>query len=118
MFIFILFIIKIQYIFVRNIFHKGKEKKQKIEVTEMFVAKACRNRIFGGILTRMVDDYDNPIVFSRILMEDDGLLCAQASDQKELANNLNTMAHMIVFEGLHDDRGKTKEIFGTNFFLN
>ena len=96
----------------------GKEKKPKVEVTEMFVAKACPTRVFWGIITRMSDDSGNPIVFSRILMDDDGLLCAQASDQKTLANNLNTMARMIVFKGLHDDRGKTEEIFGSDFFLN
>jgi hypothetical protein len=103
----------------------GKEKKQKIEVTEMFVAKAislkypaCPARVFWGIITRSVDDLGNPVVFSRILMDDDGLLCAQASDQKELATNLNSMARMIVFEGLHSKRGLTKEIFGSDFFLN
>jgi hypothetical protein len=96
----------------------GKEKKQKVEISEIFVAKACPSRVFWGIITRSVDDNDNPILFSRILMDDDGLLCAQASDQKELANNLNTMARMIVFEGLHGDRGVTKEIFGTDLFLN
>lgn len=96
----------------------GKEKKQKVEVTEMFVAKACKNKVFWGIITRTVDDLGNPVVFSRILMDDDGLLCAQASDQKVLANNLNTMARMICFEGLHQDRGKTEEIFGSDFFLN
>ncbi len=51
------------------------------------------------------------------LMDDDGLLCAQASDQKTLANNLNKMARMICFEGLHDALGVTKEIFGSDFFL-
>ena len=66
----------------------------------------------------MVDEDGKPIVFSRILMDDDGLLCAQASDQKTLANNLNCMARMICFEGLHDDHGVTKEIFGTDLFLN
>jgi hypothetical protein len=96
----------------------GKEKKQKVEITEMFVAKACPSRVFWGIITRSVDDFGNPVVFSRILMDDDGLLCAQASNQKELANNLNIMARMIVFDGLHDDHGVTKEIFGTDLFLN
>jgi hypothetical protein len=96
----------------------SKEKKQKVEVTEMFVAKACKNLVFWGILTRTTDENGNPILFSRILMDDDGLLCAQASDQKELANNLNTMARMICFEQLHEDRGVTKEIFGTDLFLN
>jgi hypothetical protein len=96
----------------------GKTKKQKIEITEMFVAKACPARVFWGIITRTVADDGTPILFSRILMDDDGLLCAQASDQKELANNLNTIARMICFGGLHDDRGKTEEIFGSDFFLN
>jgi hypothetical protein len=96
----------------------GKEKKQRVEVTEMFVAKACPARVFWGIITRTIADDGTPILFSRILMDDDGLLCAQASDQKVLANNLNTMARMIVFEGLHDERGKTEEIFGSDFFLN
>lgn len=75
----------------------GKEKKQKVEVTEMFVAKACPSRIYWGIITRSQDENGNPIVFSRILMENDGLLCAQASDQQILATNLNCMARMICF---------------------
>jgi len=96
----------------------GKEKKPKIEVTEMFVAKACPSRVFWGIITRSVDDFGNPVVFSRILMDNDGLLCAQASDQKVLANNLNQMARLICYQGLHSDHGITKEIFGSDFFLN
>jgi len=51
-------------------------------------------------------------------MMDDGLLCAQSHDQKILAKNLNCMARMVVFEGLHGDLGKTQEIFVSNFFLN
>jgi hypothetical protein len=93
-----------------------KEKKLLVEVTEIFVSKACKHKIFWGTITRTIDDFGNPVVFSRILMDDDGLLCAQASDQKELADNLNSMARMIVFEGLHDDRGKIEEIFSTDFF--
>jgi hypothetical protein len=96
----------------------GKEKKQRVEVTEMFVAKACPTRVFWGIITRTVDDFGNPVVFSRILMDDDGLLCAQESDQKALANNLNQMARMICFQNLHSNRGVTEEIFGSDFFLN
>jgi hypothetical protein len=95
-----------------------KEKKQKVEMTEVFTAKACKNRIFWGLITHSLDDNSNPFVFSRILMEDDGLLSAQASDQKELANNLDSKARMVCFEGLHEDRGVTKEIFGTDFVLN
>ncbi len=44
----------------------GKEKKQKVEVTEMSVAKACPTRVFWGIITRSVDDFGNSVVSSRI----------------------------------------------------
>jgi len=96
----------------------GKEKKSKVELTEIFVAKACPTMVYWGIITRTVNENGNPILFSRILMDDDGLLCAQATDQKVLADQLNTMARMVVFGGLHKDQGKTEEIFGTDFFLN
>lgn len=96
----------------------GKERKPKVEVTEIFVAKACPSMTYWGIITRTQDDQGNPILFSRILMDDNGLLCAQSSDQKTLAQNLNLIARMHVFGGLHNDRGKTEEIFGSSFFLN
>jgi hypothetical protein len=96
----------------------GKAKKQRVEVTEIFVAKACPSMVYWGIITRSVDDNGTPVLFSRILMEEDGLLCAQASDQKTLAQNLNFMAKIHVFGGLHDNHGITNEIFGSDFFLN
>ncbi|MGA2407745.1 MAG: hypothetical protein ABSF81_13495 [Bacteroidales bacterium] len=96
----------------------SKENKGRFEVTEMFTAKACKNKIFGGIITRMVDDNGNPVVFSRLLMDDDGLLCARAENQKILGKNLDEMCRMICYEGLHDDRGVTKKIFGADLFLN
>jgi len=52
------------------------------------------------------------------MIDNDGLLCAQASDQKTLAKILNSMSRMIIFERLHEDQGVTKEIFGSDFFLN
>jgi hypothetical protein len=33
----------------------GKEKKQKVELTEMFVAKAYSSKVFWGIITRTID---------------------------------------------------------------
>ena len=95
----------------------GKPKKQKIEITEMFVAKACPTRVFWGIITRRVDENGNPVVFSRILM-DDGLLCASAENQKILSENLNFLAKLVCFTPLHEDHGIVEEIFGTDFFLN
>lgn len=96
----------------------GKEKKQKIEITEMFVAKACPARVFWGIITRTVADDGTPILFSRILMDDDGLLCASAENQKVLSKHLNELAKMVCIGNLHSDSGVTKEIFGNALFLN
>jgi hypothetical protein len=95
----------------------GKAKKQKIEITEMFVAKACPARVFWGIITRRLDENGNPVVFSRILM-DDGLLCASAENQQILSKNLNLLAKLVCFTPLHEDHGVVEEIFGTEFFLN
>jgi len=95
----------------------GKAKKQRLEITEMFTAKACMNKIFWGIITRRVDENGNSVVFSRILM-DDGLLCASAENQEILSKNLNSLAKLVCFTSLHEDHGVVEEIFGTDFFLN
>ena len=55
---------------------------------------------------------------SRILMDNDGLLCASAENQKVLGKNLEEMCVMICDPGLHNDRAVIKEIFGGDFFLN
>jgi hypothetical protein len=83
----------------------------------MFIAKADVNRCFFGIIKRGKDEDDNSYVFSRIKMQD-VFLCASANDQKILGNNLDKICVMILDKGLHNDCGVTKEIFGTDFFLN
>ena len=96
---------------------KEKDKKNKFEITELFVAKASMDRCFTGIIKREIDENGNPFVFSRIVMPD-GLICAQAPEQKELGENLDKMCKMIVDEGLHSDCGVSTEIFGGRYFLN
>ena len=95
----------------------SKAKKQRLEFTEIFTAKACPSRVFWGIITRREDEDGNPVVFSRILM-DDGLLCANAENQIILSKNLNELAKMVCFGQLHNDHGIRKEIFGSDLFLN
>ena len=94
-------------------------KKLKVEITEMFMGKADIYRCFFGCIKRLRDDNDVPFVFSRLVMKiNKGLLCASAPEQQELAKNLDEMCIMICDKGIHDDKGKSKEIFGSKFFLN
>lgn len=71
----------------------SKKEKKRFESSEMFVAKADKNRCFFGCIKKLKDDDCNPFVFSRILMPDNGLLCASAYDQKILGKNLDEICN-------------------------
>lgn len=94
-----------------------KKSKDRFEITELFMAKADKDRCFTGIIKRFKDAEGNPYVFSRIVMPD-GFLCASAPDQNELGKKLDMMCVMILDKKLHDDCGVTNEIFDIDFFLN
>ena len=110
-------IIRIYCTFATIIKHMSKKEKERFEISEMFMAKADKNRCFFGCIKRLKDENGNPFVFSRIKMKN-GLLCANADDQKILGKNLDEMCVMILDKGLHNDRVVAKEIFDTDFFLN
>lgn len=44
-----------------------------------------------GIINRFVDHDVNPAIFSKIVMPDDGYICAQATAQKKLCNSVLVM---------------------------
>ena len=96
-----------------------KKKSKKLKSQRCLSQKPVPQGFIGALLHDHSDDLGNPIVFSRILMDDDGLLCAQASDQKELAKNLNSNGtHDLSLKDLHDDAGVSTEIFGGRYILN
>jgi hypothetical protein len=95
----------------------SKKGKDRFDICELFMAKADKYRCFTGIIKRLKDAEGNPFVFSRIVVND-GLLCASASEQKELGINLDKMCVEILDKKLHGDSGITTEIFATDFFLN
>jgi len=83
------------------------KKELKVEITELFMARADRDRFFTGIIKRGRDDKGNPFVFSNIVMPN-GYICAQAEDQKKLSKILNEMSLMALDYGIHDNDGKTR----------
>jgi hypothetical protein len=94
-----------------------KEKTERFEITEMFMAQADHERCFYGIINRGIDEFGNAFVFSRIAMPD-GLLCAQEADQKKLGKNLDEMCIMILDKKLHNNSGESIIIFNADYFLN
>jgi hypothetical protein len=96
-----------------------KDKSEdRFQITEMFCAQIDKNRNYFGCIKRGRDAEGNQFVFNRLVMPNNGLLCARETEQIALGKNLDIMAKDIVDGNLHGDAGKRKEIFGTDFFLN
>lgn len=93
-------------------------KDLKVEIRELFVAKADKDRVFFGCIKRSRNENGEMNLFSRIAMPDSGILCANEIDQKILAKNLNSMAVMILDNDIHKDAGVSTEIFGSKFYHN
>jgi hypothetical protein len=88
----------------------------KVEITEMFVAKPDKDRIYFGCIKRSRNEKGEMNLFSRIAMPDGGVLCANETDQLILAKNLNSMAIMILDKNIHNDTGKSVILEYPNHF--
>lgn len=95
-----------------------KKSKDRFEITEMFCAQIDKNRSYFGCIKRGRDAEGNQFVFSRLVMPNNGLLCARETEQEALGANLDKMAKDIVDGNLHGDCGKSIDIFGSKYFLN
>jgi len=78
-------------------------KEIKIQITEIFMAKAGKNgwdRCFHGTIRRERDADGNPVVFGKIKVNDT-IIEASAKDQWELGEKLDDMVLMILDNNLH-----------------
>lgn len=82
------------------------KKETKIEMTEIFMAKAGNDfsRCFHGTIKRETDENGNPIVRSKIKVNN-GYILAEAEDQWVLGEKLDQLVIMILNKGLHDNKG-------------
>ncbi|MCK5371490.1 MAG: hypothetical protein KAQ62_23170 [Cyclobacteriaceae bacterium] len=95
-------------------------KKDKLEITELFMAKAGKHgwdRCFHCTNKRETDADGNPVVYGKIKVLD-GFICAQAGHQDELGTRLDELVKMVLDYSLHSDAGKTIKICDTDFFSN
>ena len=97
-----------------------KNKKDKLEIQELFMAKAGKHgwdRCFHGTIKRETDADGNPIVYGKIKVND-GFVCTQAGHQDVLGSRLDELVLMVLDYGLHSDAGATSEIADSTCFLN
>lgn len=86
------------------------KKDTKIQITEIFTAKAGKDwsRYFHGTITREKDKNNKEIsVFSSICIKTkkhNGYIYSTAKDQWELGAKLDDLVLLILDKGLHDDK--------------
>ena len=95
----------------------GKNKHNRVEITEMFIAEASNGKCFFGIIKRSHDNQGNPHVFSRITIYD-GSIMACASNQWILGKMLDELCDMVLIYGIHNDTGVYIELCGEKYFNN
>jgi len=81
------------------------KKNIKIEITEIFMAKAGKHgwdRCFHGTIRRERDDDGNPVVFGKIDVNDCEIL-ATGKDQFELGEKLDDLVLLILDHDLHEN---------------
>ena len=94
-----------------------KRKKIELEITELFMAQADRDRRFYGIIKRPVDEYGNPFVYGKIYVND-VLIYSKADDQDILGAQLDELVIMILEFGLHKNKCISSTLYETPFFHN
>jgi len=91
-------------------------KKDRLEISELFMAQASINRRFFGTIKRSFDVDGVPVVYGKIEVLD-GFILAQAETQEELGERLDELVLMALDFGLHSDTGKISVIAGMTYFL-
>ena len=89
-----------------------KEKKLKVEITELFMAQADKMRKFFGTIRRSRDVDGNHVVYGKIEIND-GHIFAIAPDQNKLGENLDEMVKLILDANLHE----TDTVTAVNYLL-
>ena len=84
-----------------------KEKKLKVEITELFMAQADRDRRFHGTIKR-----SGGIVYGTIEING-GQIYASAKDQWELGKKLDEMVKLFLDADLHE----TDTVTAVNYML-
>lgn len=79
-----------------NTFNMKNPKKDRFEITELFMAQVNKDLCFYGTIKRSIDSDGNLTVFGRIKVGD-VYVCARATDQYELGIKLDELVRMVYY---------------------
>ena len=91
--------------------------KDRLQITELFMAQADRDRRFYGTIQRLKNEDGTDYCFGKIKVND-GFICARADNQDELGRKLDEMVLLILDHNIQSMAGNTEIIAGTDVFLN
>lgn len=96
-----------------------KSKKDSIQITELFMAKAGNdfNRYYYGTIKRLKNEDGSDYCYGKIMVNN-GFICARGSNQDRLGRKLDEIVLLVVDYRLHDNRGKSLAFAGTEINLN
>jgi hypothetical protein len=99
-----------------------KKKNPRLEITELFMATCGKGNFeecYYGTISREKDENGKEIsVSSNILIPEQGMVWAQAGNQDELGELLDSLIEMHLLQGIHNDQGVSSSIAETRFFHN
>jgi hypothetical protein len=105
------------------------KKVLKVQITEIFMAKADWNRCFHGTIKRERDENENPVFSSKIYVKNDKfneVIFAKVSDsskshkelQDQLSEQLDEMVKLILDYGLTEMKSVIKQVGELSYFCN
>jgi len=92
-------------------------KENKLEIAELFMARASVDRCFYGTIQRLKDENGLPFVFGRINILN-GFVCSRAADDKELGYRLDSLVKYSLDYLPYDKKASLFKINIEQYYLN
>jgi hypothetical protein len=96
---------------------KKSTDSENLQITELMLVKADWERTFIGEICREITCEGVSIVRGSVVVNEGRIWCS-AGTQEELGKYLDDMCQMKLDMGLHNETGRTSEIFREGFNLN
>lgn len=101
-----------------------KNDKLRVEITEVFMAKASKDERYHGTILRTRDDDGKLVCYGKINITNsfhgmvDGYVFAKGLDQDELGAKLDELVVLATHKDIHKPTGVSVKIAETKFFLS
>lgn len=101
---------------------KGNKKKERFEITELFMAKRGKtgfDKCFYGVIFREKDESGKETaVNGNILLPGEGMIWSRDVNQDAYGENLDSIVELRLDYGLHNDPGVKSKIAERDYFHN